>query len=76
MSSGEERGLLPRTAAGNRAYCACGEADTLFVFHSKDNCLSRILNKKVLLNMLGGLNCRHEEKKTIHLVSLFILGML
>ena len=46
--------------------CAYGEADILFVFHSKDTCLSRIFNKKILLNMLGGLNCRHEEKKTIH----------
>ena len=52
------------------------EKPIYYLFHSKDSCLSRILNKKILLNMLGGLNCRHEEKKTIQLVSLFILGIL
>ena len=65
--------LLRGQCLSSMNICAYGEADILFVFHSKDSCLSRIFNKKILLNMLGGLNCRHKEKKTIQLVSLLML---
>ena len=33
VSSGEERGLLSRTAAGNRAYCACIASENQVLVH-------------------------------------------